>query len=165
MDGVAFSENHLSDSIVEFKAIQKRSLSARQVGLFSLLGIFLVFWWCIVVVNSWVSRSISIVALALCLYLLRNAISEESVMIIHSFGVQLRLKYCSGIEVTKFIDRDTLEGVLVHESIRGCRVRFDLAFLVRNKKRLVLCFKHIYPGLGNVNRVLAAVVPQVPERR
>lgn len=110
----------------------------------------------------------------------------ESVLVIQDFGIQLRLKYISGVEETKvwnikqiilikkiyttelqwvqlltwsciqFIDRDKVDGIFMHECIRGCKIHYHLAFLLHCNKRLALSFKHVYPGFSELQRVYTA---------
>lgn len=108
-------------------------------------------------------------------------VTEESVLIIKDFGIQLRILYRSGSEETKvfleaflveipaivislltsitivqFLDKDKIAGVIVHESIVGSSVRYKLAFLMRDEAKLSLSFTHLYPGLPDLQRVYKA---------
>ena len=78
---------------------------------------------------------------------------EESVLIIRDFGVQLRLKYASGQEYTKFLYRDKISSVFIHEYIKGSAVCYSLAFTTYGEDRLNMCFTEVYPGLQALVKV------------
>lgn len=99
-------------------------------------------------------------------------VTEESVLIIRDFGIQLQAKYVTGAEETKFLDKDKISGVIIHEYIRGSSVRYGLAFLVRGgedghadlrqqQSSLSLSFGHLYPGLENLTKVYRACAEMI----
>lgn len=108
-------------------------------------------------------------------------VTEESILIIKDFGIQLRILYRSGSEETKvvaqsqilifatmqivhplitisiqFLDKDKITGVIVHEVIVGSIIRYELAFTLRDEAKLSLSFTHLYPGLDDLKRVYKA---------
>lgn len=108
-----------------------------------------------------------------------SQVTEESVLIIKDFGIQLRVLYRSGNEETKvrgvtisalsgipvlliyliwiqFLDKDKIVGVIVHETIVGSRIRYELAFLMRDEAKLSLSFTYLYPGLADLRKVYKA---------
>ena len=106
-----------------------------------------------------------------------SQVTEESVLIIRDFGIQLQAKYVSGAEETTFLDKDRISGVIIHEYIRGASVRYGLAFLMRgddaggadhtehqsacHAPQMPLSFGHVYPGLDNLTRVYRACAEMI----
>ncbi len=95
--------------------------------------------------------------IVVCYYFYRsNLVVEESLQIIDRFGVQVRVKYLSGREKTKFIEKDRIESIFLHEYIRSFEVHFSIAIMVRNEKKMVLIYKDAYTGYIFLKRVLNA---------
>ena len=115
------------------------------------------------------------VGLALVAWLVLSQVTEESVLIIRDFGIQLQAKYVTGAEETTFLDKDRIAGVIIHEYIRGASVRYGLAFLMRgddtdvqggadppaHAPQMPLSFGHVYPGLDNLTRVYRACAEMI----
>lgn len=79
-------------------------------------------------------------------------------MVIRQLGVQLTTKFYSGKEDSQFIDNSKIEAVILNEGItcgeyflsspiyfpvldRAGDIIFYMAFIVKNKKRMVVAFK------------------------
>lgn len=77
----------------------------------------------------------------------------ESIIVIKNFGIQLRVKYLLGSELSKFLDKDRVDGILLHEYIYGSQIRYSIAFLVKGQDRMSLLFKNLYPGFDGLKRV------------
>ena len=151
------SKNHVvsvhynvSNTVATFTSTKKRS-SQRQT-LF--LMIFLYVALCIVFSFSTTASVLLFVVESLIFHLIRRyEVTEESVLLIKDFGVQIRQKYASGFEEIKFLERANVEEVIIHEFIQGSSVGFSLAFKVQDSNLLVLTFKNVYPGLDFIKRV------------
>lgn len=65
----------------------------------------------------------------------------------------MRAKYLFGAEKTEFLDKDRIEGILIHEYFYGSQVNYSLAFLVKEHARMSLLFKHLYPGFDKLRDV------------
>ena len=102
---------------------------------------------------------------SILLFVRRNEVIEESVLVIKDFGVQLRIKYASGLEEIKFLERAKIEGVIIHEFIKGSAVCFALAFMVYESTLLVVAFKNIYPGLDFIKRIYLKCIEYETVRR
>jgi len=155
---VAFEENKLSDTVIEFKAIRKRRDHVETILALLILGL-LIFS----VVNA-VPIHVHIISSLVIIFIViahRTHIVEESVLVARDFGVQLRQKDASGAEYTKFLDRNKIGSVFIHECIRGSGVTYQLAFLLRGEPgaegTLSLSFKHVYPGLDALEQVYKAI--------
>lgn len=48
--------------------------------------------------------------------------------------------------------------MFIHESIQGSMVGFQLAFQVREERKLFLAFGHVYPGIEGLQKVFLACV-------
>ena len=81
------------------------------------------------------------------------SVSEESVLILRDFGIQLRMKYANGSESTRFLERDKIASFFIHEAIVGSRVTYQLAFMLHGENKLALAFKDVYPGLHSLQTV------------
>lgn len=148
-DSIQWIENHLSDTVIECKAIRKNvSLhTEKQVTLVLLLlfasviisiPLYLLIVLCISIIVGVIFHRLSIV--------------EESILVIKDFGVQVRSKNLSGTEFTKFLYGDNIRNVFIHEFIGGSSVHYSLAFVLHGEARLSLCFKHVYPGFSALQR-------------
>ncbi len=76
--------------------------------------------------------------------------------IIDRFGVQIRVKYLSGREKTKFIEKDKIESIFLHEYVQAFEVHFAIAMIVRGEKKMVLVYKDANPGYLFLKRVLTS---------
>jgi len=85
----------------------------------------------------------------------------ETVTLIHQFGVQFKWRYAIGRETIKFIERDRVETVFVHEYISGSEVRFALAFTVLGSSKLLLIFHEVYPGYNALKKVYRACAGEI----
>ncbi len=108
------------------------------------------------------SRRLSIASIVgfiavICYYKYRRTlVIEESIQIIDRFGVQIRVKNLNGREKTKFIEKDKIESIFLHEYVQTFEVHFAIAIMVRGEKKMVTVFKDAYPGYQFLKRVLAA---------
>lgn len=155
MKDVLWQESHLSDTVIEFKAIRQRKDSTETI--LALLIIALLVTSVILTVPIYV-HILSSVTIFCIMISHRNHIVEESVLVVRDFGVQLKQKDASGSEHTKFLDRNKVDSVFIHECIRGSAVNYQLAFLLRGERNsMSVSFKHVYPGLKPLERVLMSV--------
>ena len=86
--------------------------------------------------------------------------------------------FCYSVVRFKFLDKDKISGVIIHEYIRGSSVHYGLAFLMRGvdtcdtavgdhdshipqQPRLSMSFGHVYPGLDNLVKVYRACAEMV----
>mmetsp|Transcript_1520 Transcript_1520/g.1661 ORF Transcript_1520/g.1661 Transcript_1520/m.1661 type:complete len:158 (+) Transcript_1520:419-892(+) len=151
-----FEESRVSDTVYEFRAFLISGNPLIESLCYWLPCLFLVAG---AILLSSTILSIIIGFIFICaIWSFYSQVTEESVLIIKDFGIQLRIKYRSGGEETKFLDKDKITGLIVHECIVGSSVRYELAFLMRGESKLSLSFKHLYPGLNDLTRVYKACV-------
>lgn len=156
---IHFEEKRVSDTVCEFRAYLGTKLSFSYV--FKILVVTCILIW----IATWMSSTVLIVFVAIsALLAVRSTLAEvveESVLIVRDFGIQLQLRHRSGTERNKFLDKDKIEGVIVHECIRGSSVHYQLAFLMKDETRLSLSFQHLYPGLNQLTRVYAVCLDMI----
>jgi hypothetical protein len=184
-----FVEKRVSDTVYEFKAIARGSSgatsstsSSSSISSLSRHRGF-VFLFCVLVavvgvasmMQDWIAYQLCVVVIIILFLIgwsMLTQVTEESVLIIRDFGIQLQAKYATGAEETKFLDKDKISGVIIHEYIRGSSVRYGLAFLVRGdgeggvdahrqQSTLSLSFGHLYPGLENLTKVYRACAEMI----
>lgn len=153
---LTFEESRVSDTVYEFRAFLSSGNPLTESLCYWLPCLLLTVG---AVILSSTVLTIIIVSIFICfVWSFFSQVTEESVLIIKDFGIQLRIKFRSGGEETKFLDKDKITGVIVHECIVGSSVRYQLAFLMRDESKLSLSFKHLYPGLSDLTRVYKACV-------
>lgn len=106
--------------------------------------------------DAWLSgtaRMLLVAALLVVAYMLASHVGEERITIIAGLGVELKTYYSLGMCKTRFLGDGSIQAILVHEAIRGSSLHYSLAFVVLAEKRLVLCFRHVYPGLASLRVV------------
>ena len=106
-----------------------------------------------ILLNSKAQTFIAVLLFLLPILYSRYIVTEESITVITNFGVQQKLKYLTGVERMTFVEVDKLDRFFIHEYIYGSEVKFSLAILVIGEKRLLLAFKHLYPGFQNLQHV------------
>jgi len=147
MKQVEFSVLQLSDTVSEFRAKRSSPPVTDKVLLFSAVAIlFLLLAGVVYEASVYIQVIISLV-IAIFVFSHLSYVVEESVLIIRDFGVQLRLKYASGQEYTKFLYRDKINSIFIHEYIKGSAVCYSLAFTTYGEDRINMCFTEVYPGL------------------
>lgn len=77
--------------------------------------------------------------------------------VIKHFGVQLKQIKYNGGEKLIYLDKDSIENVIVNEGVAWFAVLFYAALIVRGQPRLTLAFSHLYPRLPVVLRVYRSV--------
>ena len=156
--GVVFSTREFANS-EEHKAVEycakdgTLSLRSSRLFLFADVILALVTYW---YGGTWLSDAARLPAVCLLLliaYLLASHVREERITIISGLGVELKTYYSLCMCKTRFLGDGSIQGILVHESIRGSRVHYSLAFVIHADKRLMLCFRHVYPGLVSLRVV------------
>eukprot|EP01126_Amoeba_proteus_P042054 TRINITY_DN4557_c0_g1_i1.p1 TRINITY_DN4557_c0_g1~~TRINITY_DN4557_c0_g1_i1.p1 ORF type:complete len:114 (-),score=10.68 TRINITY_DN4557_c0_g1_i1:182-523(-) len=90
---------------------------------------------------------IFVIVFSLRVIMRRGAVMEESLLVIRQLGIQLNTKYYSGREDSQFIDNSKIKHVIINEGITCGDIIFYMAFIVKNKKKMVVAFKHLRPKL------------------
>ena len=152
--GVEWIENHLSDTVIECRAV--RTGVSRLAERHAALVLVLLFASAVVGVPLHVLLALS-AAIVAGAALHRLSVVEESILVIKDFGVQLRSKSLSGAEVTKFLYGDKIRNVFIHEFIGGASVHYSLAFVLHGEARLSLGFRHVYPGFAALQRAYSII--------
>ena len=145
---VTSAHYNLSNTVANFTSKKKntyfRQCATTSMVMYILLLLFL---------STTPAICVFVVLALLLLFIGRNEVVEESVLLIKDFGVQMKTKYASGQEEIKFLELAKVEGVIIHEFIQGSSVGFSLAFQVPESSVLLLAFKNVYPGLDFIKRV------------
>lgn len=98
------------------------------------------------------SLALAILPIILIAYI-HILVTEESITVVKNFGVQHKIKFVSTFERKTFIEVDKLDRVFIHEYIYRSEVKFSIAILAKGDNRLLLSFKHLYPGFQNLQKV------------
>ncbi len=147
MKQVEFSVLQLSDTVSEFRAKRCSAPITDKVLLLSVIAILFLLVAGVVYEAPVYMQVIVSVIIGIVVFSHLSYVVEESVLIIRDFGVQLRLKYTSGQEYTKFLYRDKINSIFIHEYIKGSAVYYSLAFTTYGEDRINMCFTEVYPGL------------------
>lgn len=99
------------------------------------------------------SRSVFASSSTLTLFLFFPLCRVESVTIIRNFGVQLRQVRFSGSESVRFLDKDSIQQVIINDGVLWYGAIYYLAFVVRGHDRLTLAYTHLRPRLPVILRV------------
>ena len=117
--GPEFIEKRVSDTVYEFKAVARFLGNVSNANSSSGHSIHTlrrhrssVFFFCVVsfilstisLIQKWITYQLCIVVVAIVCYAgwsLLSQVTEESVLIIRDFGIQLQAKYLTGAEETK----------------------------------------------------------------
>eukprot|EP00455_Lapot_gusevi_P035354 TRINITY_DN3913_c0_g4_i1.p1 TRINITY_DN3913_c0_g4~~TRINITY_DN3913_c0_g4_i1.p1 ORF type:complete len:190 (-),score=28.01 TRINITY_DN3913_c0_g4_i1:4-573(-) len=151
-----FSSVQLADgTIKEYKVTSTQPfltwVDPIAAGLFVLALLYQVF------INWTIKPSlpflITSLPLLLCVLSKLNRVKEESLLVIHEFGVQLKKKYFTGKEKNLFLDRSRIKDVIINEGFFRCRIIFYLAFIEEGRPNLVLAFEDLIPRLNTLLRV------------
>ena len=148
---VHFEQIQYSPTVIEFRCKNKLSSSVYLI----LLATFITIGLGSIYLSSNSMVQVFLVAFILFLPILysRYIVIEESITVITNFGLQQKLKYLTGVERMTFVEVDKLDRYFIHEYIYGSEVKFSLAILLLGEKRLLLAFKHLYPGFQNLQHV------------
>eukprot|EP01033_Poteriospumella_lacustris_P016536 gene16536-11829_t len=140
-----FEVRHLSHTITEYVASVEgrpffsrlwwQHIFLRHRIIFTLLVMLYLVGICTSMARRewWLAAFFSAAFLVVNGLILHNLAIEESVTIIQQFGLQLKRTYFFGREKIQFIERERLHGVFIHEFIKGCQVRFGLAFELKSR--------------------------------
>jgi len=96
----------------------------------------------------------------------RAIVREESVLVVHDLGIQLKKTFWSGNEKVTFIDKNQIKDVIINEGITMCQVIYYMAVIVEGKQNMVLAFEHLFPKLNmltDIYRGVRAVMYSEPE--
>lgn len=151
---VDWIEKHLSEKVIEFRAIRRKR---DYTDIILVILIIMLLLASVVFDLSMQLQIISSIIITLIILLHRYYVIEESILIIRDFGIQLRSKYASGTEFTKFLYCDKINQVFIHESIVGSKVMYQLAFRIHGENKLSLCFRYVYPGLNALQKVFSSI--------
>jgi len=136
--------------------VREYSVSAAHGTVFSpstyiIISILLILLLLQLWTNIGVSLSLPIAALVLLLtisiFIKRNSVKEESLLIIRDTGLQLNKKFYNGEEKHLFIDKTKISAIVINEGIRSYDVLFYMAVIVEGHDRMVLVFEDLIPKL------------------
>lgn len=82
------------------------------------------------------------------LVLQRNAVEEEVVVILPTFGIQLETSYFSGQVRRQFVPLKHILAAVINEAVTPTSCYYYLALLLRDNSKLVLAFKEVRPPLS-----------------
>ena len=154
-----FSEKLVSENVTEFVVEKMYKADLVNVVYISFFTLIITYFFS----SVYVLFITIFIVLFLSILRILNSIQEESILVIHDFGIQLRRKYFGGREETKFFDHGKIKKVFLHEYIEGSAVHFCLAFDIINENKLILIFNQIYPGLRHLQQVYVKCVTNLED--
>ena len=134
-----FSEKLVSENVTEFAVEKIHKSELANIVYISFFALIIVYFF----TSLYVLLVTTFIVVILSTLNVLNSIQEESILVIHDFGIQLRRKYFGGREETKFFDHGKIKKVFLHEYIQGSAVHFCLAFDIINESKLILIFNQI----------------------
>ena len=131
LENPEFIEKRVSDTVYEFKAVARflGSLSnasnssnsihtlSRHRGYVFLFCVVAFFISTISLIQKWITYQLCIVVVIILCYAgwsLLSQVTEESVLIIRDFGIQLQAKYLTGAEETKVCIQFSFVVLFIH---------------------------------------------------
>merc|ERR1712072_982360 len=88
----------------------------------------------------------------------KNSVSEESLTVLHEFGVQKRTRLFSGKETFKFIEKQCIHDVVITEGFTYFSVISYILFMEgESGKALHQAFEHFRPRLATLRRIFHGV--------
>ncbi|CAO3649993.1 unnamed protein product [Mucor fragilis] len=114
----------------------------------SLLDVFL---WSIALYLA-KSRLYTYAATAALIWLLlkRKSARQESILAIRDVGIQVKTTYWGGSSVSRFINRNKIDDVIINEGISFWQIKSYMAILVKDEDKMVVVFEHLLPRLKPV---------------
>ncbi|KAG2209496.1 hypothetical protein INT47_008340 [Mucor saturninus] len=80
----------------------------------------------------------------------RKTVRQESILAIRDVGIQVKTVYWGGSSVSRFINRSTIEGVIINEAISFWQIKSYMAILVKDEEKMVVVFEHLLPKIDPV---------------
>ncbi|KAI8642653.1 GPI-GlcNAc transferase complex, PIG-H component-domain-containing protein [Parasitella parasitica] len=116
----------------------------------AITAIDLVVWAIILyVVKSGMYRYAAVLTL-IWLFFKRKSVRKESILSIRDVGIQVKTTYWGGSSVSRFINRDKIDDVIINEGINFWQIKSYMAILVKNEDKMVVVFEHLLPRLKPV---------------
>ncbi|KAL9552262.1 hypothetical protein MBANPS3_003875 [Mucor bainieri] len=84
------------------------------------------------------------------LFAKRKSVRQESILAIRDVGIQVKTTYWGGSSVTRFINRNKIDDVIINEGISFWQIKSYMAILVKDEDKMVVVFEHLLPRLRPV---------------
>ncbi|KAF1799451.1 GPI-GlcNAc transferase complex, PIG-H component-domain-containing protein [Mucor lusitanicus] len=84
------------------------------------------------------------------LFLKRKSVRQESILAIRDVGIQVKTTYWGGSSVSRFINRNKIDDVIINEGISFWQIKSYMAILVKDEDKMVVVFEHLLPRLKPV---------------
>ncbi|CAO0789968.1 unnamed protein product [Mucor circinelloides] len=91
-----------------------------------------------------------IAILLIWLFLKRKSVRKESILAIRDVGIQVKTTYWGGSSVSRFINRNKIDDVIINEGISFWQIKSYMAILVKDEDKMVVVFEHLLPRLKPV---------------
>lgn len=75
---------------------------------------------------------------------------QESLLVVHDLGVQVKRKYYSGREDCRFVERGRIQEVIINEGVGYATVTYYLAVLTSDDPDMMLAFRELIPALDDL---------------
>ncbi|KAK4511311.1 uncharacterized protein ATC70_012526 [Mucor velutinosus] len=81
------------------------------------------------------------------LFAKRKSVRQESILAIRDVGIQVKTTYWGGSSVSRFINRNKIDDVIINEGISFWQIKSYMAILVKDEDKMVVVFEHLLPRL------------------
>ena len=95
-----------------------------------LLGVYSIFFW-----------SLMITIIVLRIWVRKQVITEEFLIVMRGLGVQLGSVFVNGKSTQQFIEKKQIKNLIINEGIKSYKIVYYLAFMVEGKDKLVIPFQ------------------------
>ncbi|GAN08409.1 hypothetical protein MAM1_0203c07920 [Mucor ambiguus] len=92
----------------------------------------------------------AIAAALIWLFAKQKSVRQESILAIRDVGIQVKTTYWGGSSVSRFINRNKIDDVIINEGISFWQIKSYMAILVKDEDKMVVVFEHLLPRLKPV---------------
>lgn len=68
----------------------------------------------------------------------------ESILAIRDVGIQIKTSYWGGASVSRFINRNKIQDIIINEAISFWQIKSYMAILVKDEDKMVVAFEVTY---------------------
>ncbi|KAI7905588.1 GPI-GlcNAc transferase complex, PIG-H component-domain-containing protein [Cokeromyces recurvatus] len=116
-----------------------------------LFNAFDLLTWIIIsfLINSFLYKH-AVMVFLIWLFLKKKTVRKESILAIRDVGIQVKTTYWGGSSVSRFINRQKVEDVIINEGISFWQIKSYMAILVKGENKMIVVFENLLPRLDPV---------------
>ncbi|CAO3621037.1 unnamed protein product [Mucor hiemalis] len=76
-----------------------------------------------------------------------KSVKQESILAIRDVGIQIKTSYWGGASVSRFINRNKIQDIIINEAISFWQIKSYMAILVKDEDKMVVAFENTLPKL------------------